>query len=602
MAVTYRPEIDGLRAVAVLSVVLFHAGVGGAGFVGVDVFFVISGYLITALLVAEWNSDRSINLPAFYARRVRRILPAVTVVVTATLAASALLLAPAELTQVAHSASAAMLFVANVFFQFATGSYFDGRSEEMPLLHLWSLSVEEQFYLVWPALVLVFLRFRHERLRAAVLVLGLASLILAQLLVTTSPEAAFYQMPPRFWELAAGGFIATLPSRRLPDWILPVGLVLVLMACLHPFSTFPASGALPVVTGSAMVIAAIHGGARNSLLRARPVVAVGLISYSLYLWHWPLLALYRATSIGDGRLVVRLALCAVAIVLAAVTYRYVETPFRRNRARPIFTVLAGGVGAICLALGAWGMTVASTTRDEHPLATFAASDFPPRVCHSREDEVPVPKCLPRPSTRIAIWGDSMAYSWSPAAWKVDPNAVAFTRDACGPLLEALPSHPAKIMLDCREFNLGVERRLVGLKSLVLVSLWTMDENKFAGLANTLDAVAGKVDRVLVLGPTPTMRDDVPRCIRQDDAMACAISRAEFDRQAKPILARLRELAHRHANVKVVDLTDEFCTRESCGPLRDGVPLYWDSHHISMSAARQFRLPVSAPIGGAQAAE
>jgi len=190
---SYRPEIDGLRAIAVLLVVLYHAGIGPSlGFAGVDVFFVISGYLITSLLLREWSETSRIDLLAFYARRARRILPAAVVVVLATLWACSIFLAPGDLMRATESAAAAAVFGANFFFQASTGGYFDSRAAEMPLLHLWSLSVEEQFYLLWPALLILVLRYWPRKFVPILGGLGLISLLLAEGLMRTSPEAAFF--------------------------------------------------------------------------------------------------------------------------------------------------------------------------------------------------------------------------------------------------------------------------------------------------------------------------------------------------------------------------------------------------------------------------
>lgn len=230
MGIKYRPEIDGLRAIAVLAVVLFHAGIGSAGFVGVDVFFVISGYLITSILISE----PKIDLVAFYARRVRRIFPAAAVVVLAVLAFAWLLPGADAPQQAAKSAGAALVFGANVFFEFTTGGYWDTASDEMPLLHLWSLSVEEQFYFVWPALLM------FTRSRNVIAGLAVASFVLAEYWMATNPEAAFFRMPARFWELAVGGLIACAPRVRLSSLMGIAGVVLTLVSCAIDLPRFPA--------------------------------------------------------------------------------------------------------------------------------------------------------------------------------------------------------------------------------------------------------------------------------------------------------------------------------------------------------------------------
>jgi len=587
MGIPYRPEIDGLRAFAVLGVMAFHAGVGGAGFVGVDVFFVISGYLITALLLREWQATGGIDLAAFYARRVRRIVPAATVVVLASLALSALLLAPREQAHVGWSAASALAFVANVFFQFTSGGYFDGRAEEMPLLHLWSLSVEEQFYLAWPALLLMLLRRRPRNLLPVVSGLALVSFVAAEWLLAGAGDAAFYQTPARFWELAAGGMVAMAPVRALPRPTATIGLAIVLAACAWTPEHFPGFGALPAVAGAVLVVAAVHGGASHALLRWKPVVAVGLVSYSLYLWHWPMLALYRATSIGEGSLQMRLVLCALAFPIAAASYRYIEQPFRRMRFPARRVVLAGGALSAVLVLGAcahaWRLRVVDL--GEYPLATQAERDMPPPACRYLTTDQAFPKCPAPDGARQAIWGDSMAYAWRPFAEARGPT-IDYSRDACPPLLDWPGERPSE--RNCRTFNSRVAERMDGLDTVFLVARWRTDMP--AMLPATLERLAPRVRRVVVFGPSPQMREQVPRCIRKQALSQCAISRAEFDAVSGPILAGLRRAAAPYANVEVVDLTPHFCTDSRCPAIRDGVPLYWDTHHVTTTAALRFALP------------
>lgn len=573
MGIKYRPEIDGLRAIAVLAVVLYHAGIGGAGFVGVDVFFVISGYLITSLLLNE----QRIDLLGFYARRVRRIFPAAAVVTLATLGASALLLDPEQQVKVANSAGAALVFGANVFFQVTTGGYFDGPSAELPLLHLWSLSVEEQFYFLWPALLLFLPR---RWLRPALLGMALASLALAEWWIAQGSQAAFYEMPARFWELAAGGLIAASPARALPRWLASAGIVLTLAACAIPLGHFPGVGALPAVLGACAIIAAVHGGGTNALLRSRSMVGVGLTSYSLYLWHWPLLAFYRVLTVGDGDPAVKFELCIVALVLAIGSYRYIEQPFRRLRFKSGRTVVVGAALSSVFALSACMMGLNAHDARSVQLIDVAslkvARDKPPLDCHISGVETMPFKCPPH--SRTLVWGDSMAWSWLPAF----PDASDVSMDSCPPFLGYLPqTHP--VDLQCRAHNAAVAA--LSADTVYLVARWS----GYGGpdpLAPTLDALV-KVPHVLIIGPTPEMRDVVPKCIRQQAEAACAITRAEFDAQAGPILAHLRKLAAGHPNVEVIDVTDRFCTATTCPPVLNGMPLYWDSHHITQTAARSF---------------
>jgi peptidoglycan/LPS O-acetylase OafA/YrhL len=597
MGIRYRPEIDGLRAIAVLAVVLYHAGIGGAGYVGVDVFFVISGYLITSILLAEVQATGTISLLGFYARRVRRILPALVVVVVATLMLGRLLLSAGEAVRLERSGAASLLFAANFFFQANTGGYFDPGADEQPLLHLWSLAIEEQFYLAWP-LLLVLLARRRARPLPVFAALGLASFGLAAWMAARGPqgaEFAFYQTPARFWELAAGGTIAALPMRAMPRMVGTVGIAIVLFACVHPLQPFPGPGALPAVAGAALLLLAVHGagplGTVGAWLRSWPMAKIGLVSYSFYLWHWPLLALYRATSIGEGDIRVRLALCVVALLLAIASYRYVEQPFRKWSRAGRGRMIAVGAG-VSVSLAVASFAVAANTnlappRDD-PLALRAERDYPSRSCHSTGMAEPRIMCAPAPGTRIAIWGDSQAYAWSPAARRADPQSVEFSRDSCQPYLGYLPEKPFPADVKCERFNALVVEQVKGLDTLVLVGVW--DANHAGLIRSTLDEVAPEVRRVVVLGPTPRMRSEVARCIRKHAQSACAIPRAEFDAHARPILALLRDAARTHPNVVVVDLGDRFCTATSCPPVRDGMPLYWDRLHVSSSMAKAFALP------------
>lgn len=600
----YRPEIDGLRAIAVGLVVLYHAAaMPRSGFVGVDVFFVISGYLITLLLLRESQAHGSIDLVAFYARRVRRIFPAALFVIAVTLLLADQLLGPAPLRAVAHSAIASALFTGNVYFQFATGGYWDASADEQPLLHLWSLAVEEQFYLVWPALLILLLR-RGRSPTPALAALAAASLLLCELLLQWNAQAAFFQMPARFWELAAGGLVAaSRPTRQPAAGTTALGLVLVLAGACVPLVHFPGMGAMPAVAGTALLLRAVHAGGNGGVLaclRLTPLVGLGRISYSLYLWHWPLLAFYGATTLGAQSTSTRLLLSAAAIPLAWLSYRYVEQPLRHRAptrrllaaCMVVSTVLAGAALVVLLRQP----TPASDPREQW--ASYVEADLPLdwRRCHYQvgSTDFPRPDCASDSARRptIAIWGDSMAMSWKPLAWQLaaetGASAIAYTRDACPPLLGDLATPTTPAAEKCRDFNAAVAQQLPGLQTLILVMrLDAGDDAKIAKLSPTLDALSGRVARVLLFGPSPHLPESVGRCIRSGDLDACRLPRAEFDRMAAPLLAQLHALAARYPNVDVVDTGGFFCDAQFCPGVRAGEALYWDTHHITASASRAF---------------
>ncbi|MFM7182294.1 MAG: acyltransferase family protein, partial [Verrucomicrobiales bacterium] len=360
---SYRPEIDGLRAIAVLAVVLYHAGLGcSGGFVGVDVFFVISGYLITSLILKDIERG-TYSLAEFWERRSRRIIPALFVVILATLLAGGGILLPADYSDLGESAIAQTFFGANIHFWLDSG-YFAEPSAEKPLLHTWSLAVEEQFYLLVPLVFWGILRNSGTRSKNRALILFffafLLSFALSVVRVRTNPSSTFFLLPTRAWELLMGSVLAMLPAgaMRAPHWIreticaLGIGLILWSVFAYTESTLFPGISALPPCLGAAFVIWSNTGTTTrcSSILRTRPVVFVGLISYSLYLWHWPLFA-YATYWFGSHvPLSVRLSLLLAGFVLAILSWRYVETPFRARKVcgtrRGIFTF--AGCSLLCM--------------------------------------------------------------------------------------------------------------------------------------------------------------------------------------------------------------------------------------------------------------
>lgn len=608
--IKYRPEIDGLRAIAVLSVVLYHAGLApAAGFVGVDVFFVISGYLITALLHKEWLESGRINLVSFYARRMRRIFPALVLVVTSTVVASTILLSPyGEVRQLTQSAAASLLFVSNIFFEITSGGYFDGDSGQIPLLHIWSLAVEEQFYLLWPLLLIIIFRLRSRLLVPVIAALMAGSFLLAEVLMYNSPETAFYQMPARFWELAIGGLVALRPADKTAygRTVACAGLALLLAAINIPTPHFPAIGALPAVAGATLLIYAVHGktelGLAGAWLRSRPMVFFGLISYSLYLWHWPLLAIDKATRTGESPLEIRVLLCVVAIVLAWISYRFVEQPFRRPNIKEseLKVVVAGLAASVALAIGA--LTLGEQLQQTPPktdLASITSQDWPKNrfECHYRGTDslavFPKPDCtsIAKQAAKVVIWGDSTALAWQPFAWAIgevtNMSATAYSRDACPPALDYDNGKPFREEKYCREFNQLVMKQLAGVDTLILSAVWSSAELFNNRFAETIKRVSPVVRKIILLGPTPHLKDTAPRCIRNQDLDACATSRREFEEHTARARNFLKSIAEKNDAIEYIDVTDFFCTTDTCTVLKNGYALYWDSYHVSATAARNF---------------
>lgn len=355
---SYRPDIDGLRALAVLAVVAFHAFPGQVhgGFIGVDIFFVISGFLISGILVAEMDGGR-FSAAAFYGRRIRRIFPALLLVMAACLAAGWWLLLADEYAQLGKHVAGGAGFLANFVLWFENG-YFDNDATTKPLLHLWSLGVEEQFYIFWP--LLLWLAWRSPLpLRAAIGAIALLSFGANVLTCDRDSVAAFYAPHTRFWELLAGALLAgaRFPPARAANALSVAGLALVAagLQVVTPQASFPGYLALLPVAGAALLIAAGPGAWLNRRVLAHPAaVGIGLISYPLYLWHWPLLSFAHIVGNGVPAWPVRVAAVAAAFLLAWLTWRWAELPVRRSAARRPVTI---ALVALMLAIAAAGLLV-----------------------------------------------------------------------------------------------------------------------------------------------------------------------------------------------------------------------------------------------------
>lgn len=335
----YRPDIDGLRALAILPVLLFHAKLGcPGGFVGVDIFFVISGFLISSLILKELG-DGTFSLISFWERRIRRIFPALALVVLATLAAGWYLFLPDDFESLGKSVIAQAMLLSNVFFYRQAG-YFDTASDTKPLLHTWSLAVEEQFYLLFPLLLIFLAQQRQLSLFKTVIGMTIGTFALCVVGSYSYAWATFYLLPTRAWELFLGALLAMMRGRFAGVVGLPretAGLLGFSLVCYAIFfydgdTRFPGLAAIPPCLGTALIIFSSESQLSfvGRILAFKPVVFIGLISYSLYLWHWPILVFSKYTAYDEQSAGLRAALLVASTVLAILSWKYVEMPFRKR--------------------------------------------------------------------------------------------------------------------------------------------------------------------------------------------------------------------------------------------------------------------------------
>ena len=615
--INYRPEIDGLRAVAILPVLLFHAGFRGfsGGYVGVDVFFVISGYLITGIIAREIDENR-FSIIAFYERRARRIMPALLVVILAVLGAAAWLYLPGDFESVPRSALAATLFLSNVSFFLETG-YFQGGAETKPLLHTWSLAIEEQFYIGFPLLLVLLGRYASRWRTAMVAGIALGSFGLAVATQNNGDGFTFYLLPPRAWELFTGALLAlgALPritSRPLCEAIAAAGLAAIGFAVFtydHD-TTFPGMTALAPVLGAAALIHCAPGTQVGRLLALKPIVAIGLISYSLYLWHWPLIVFTEYAI--DERLSgwTSVAVIAASFVIATVCWRTVEGPFR-DRTRlpraPLFGVIGGAMVAICavsLAMVKAGPWPGRFDREVIRMAE-AKNDFSPdrNRCHDNSAAGRAPCVLGAnvPPTAL-LWGDShgveFAYILSRMAAGRGHSLVERTMSSCPPVLGYDPPEvPACDRVNRQVMDaIRADRRL---RTIYLAGFWASSRYAAPAIAQGLDRTIAALVRdgrhVVLIGPVPFAPFDVPRRLahlaqigRLDQARGVARN------ETLAAADHIRAVADRWraSGLIYIDPAAAYCAAPRCAIVHDGAPLYFDSHHPSLAGARLVLAPLA----------
>ena len=626
-APAYRPDIDGLRALAVISVILFHNGIPGfdGGYVGVDVFFVISGYLITQLLEESRDESAPRRLATFYVRRMRRILPALLATCLVTAIVAVALFTPDQLVNVGKFLAATPVMLSNVA-TWTRGDYFAPGVRQLPLSHLWSISVEEQFYLVYPLLLIAITRYRLPYRRLTLVVFASLSLALCVWASHRAPEANYVFAPTRAWELLLGGMLTIGGVPRIGNRIAAEGLavagLLGIAIAVHFYTSairYPGTAAmLPCMATAALL--ATGSGPRpalvNRMLSWPPLVFVGLISYSLYLWHQPLLVFANYYYIAPLRPAATAALLVATLLVATASWRFIERPVRaRILMKSTRTLLVGvGVGSAGILLAGlvlWnsdgfpqrfppqtrGLIVSMTATpelvrcvEEVSLEQVRAG----RVCNYGPGD---------PSPKVLLWGDSHALAMMPAVKELAKahgmHVYFVAKYNCLPLFA--PSNPTKIdtatdRYGCANFNTAVLEAVTRLEPelIILDGAWAAGEppprvpDIAAGIEQTVSRVGHHSRSICVVFAVPMLKYAVSDALFvarrrhiPDDFLR--VSRADALAQHRDMEHDMRAVAER-SGLTLVDPKDALCPADSCLYKADDRSLYFDDSHLSVYGA------------------
>lgn len=614
--IAYQPHIDGLRAFAVLSVLVFHGFPNAlpGGYVGVDVFFVVSGYLITSIIVSELE-QRRFSYCDFYCRRIRRIFPALILVLVACLAVGWFVLLADELKMLGKHAAAASAFVANLVFWQEAG-YFDVQSDHKILLHLWSLGIEEQFYLIWPFLLVIAQRL--GKLKPIIVSFTVASFALNVIWIWQYPVATFYLPITRFWELGVGAVLATHSgvignrSQRQQQGLVWLALISLLGATLffHRDLSFPGFYALLVTLATAILIACAQAiPALNRILSAKYLVWIGLISYPLYLWHWPLLVFYKTIQLGKAGTLEIVMVLALSLLLAILTHHWIEKPLKKLPLAKVVNVLITMM-VVIFALGIYtvareGFSFRKYSQYDQDLRW---NDWAQKDCQQMYGLEPCIGTIGSP--QIFLIGDSHANHLYPGL-KTHWTGGVMNIGSCIPIAPDLLLNNS-ILVDFGKKNecvkAGVfEKQLEFIKThkpqyVVIGTTWWFaaqmlvsdqtaiaDKERFDALQKALLLTIQKIE---ALGSQVVLVEAIPQNQRLPRDYCGLRQRVEPQRCVIPDDAASRgqswtlmqNLKRQDPKIIIVPTQDLFCHNGECHLVDQGVLLYRDEWHLSYSGS------------------
>ena len=611
LQLTYRPDIDGLRAMAVLMVVINHVGMGWApgGFVGVDVFFVISGFLITRQIL-ERKTGEGFGYKAFYIRRARRLLPALFVMMAATLAVGYVLLTPSDYSQLAASTLSGLGMSSNLFFWKATGGYFSPGASAFPLLHVWSLSVEEQFYLIWPILVLALARFRHGLFIAVVL--GGLSFAWAQYGAAQGSQGAYFLLPARAGEFMIGGLLvlAPWPPGAKPNGpaaslagLLGLALIAGSVVLLDEHAVFPGLLALAPCLGAALILAAprIGPGLAGRLLSQPPLVGIGRISYSVYLWHWPLVSYLRLSRVTITPMI-GLGVLVLSLALGAVSWRLLERDYRaRLEAGSRAALIPGLIWSLGLAGFAALILQRSGLPGRFPFALLTQDQLVAERSRYWHD-LPASSAsltLQDKGRRLLLVGNSHAYDLAWALQEAGFGGKIKLHESTNRCFNfghdpVLPAASVECVLRWRELVNGAP--LQAATVIYLHDNWAVYDPVKLDQALT-ELRARTPAPIVVFGPKMTFTDDVlaiskaaqsRRYVTASDINVFARSYYDADKIARDQGLKRHFATTAIPGVSYVSLMDRQCGQPPrCEILsRDGRYLYFDAGHLTLEGSRR----------------
>lgn len=630
----YRPDLQGLRAIAVIVVVLSHSGISWfkGGFVGVDVFFVLSGFLITGLLLRELQQTRNIDFLSFYARRLRRLFPALLVMLVGTFLIGGSLLLRVEISELAVSAPFAVSWSSNIYFAFEEIQYFNNLPVQDFFLHTWSLGVEEQFYLLWPALLMLFVIARKRlgvgrlSLRGIMLAGFLSAFILSFGLslywTSQEPRLAFYMMPSRIWQFSLGGMLAlwlsdgnTLAglfkdrdSSKLASLVLCLGLVLIVGSTLglHPRISWPGYWALLPSLGAALVILSGAGlsAGKQSPLSVSPLVWIGDRSYSWYLWHWPLLMIGFALGYKSHALAVAI-LILLSLLIAALSYRMVELPFWKGKYASINprSMMAPflAIMTLCVALTIFGLRQLPEPGTDEDISNILRN-YPVIYgmnCDSWYASAKVTACVfgdMQNEKKVVLLGDSITAQWFSMVRALYPEPewtiIVLTKSAC-PMIDedyfyTVIGRTYEVCSNWRKSVIDYVNKL-SPELLFTGSSITYPFSKtqwIEGSKRLFDRMPQSGTQVLVIPGTPRLEFDGPLCLARHiynggKANSAKCMSKGMMQKASSVTAYLQQAAELYPNVYILDLNDLVCPGNKCNALHEnGLTVFRDDRHLT----------------------